>query len=512
MKRMRKFRTMLALLTALALTLSLTAAPAEDAAADGEIIGCVVDQFQLLAGVPRPSHHEEKISAFLFDWAKANGFDPVRDGVNNIMFDVPATEGLEELPMGILQGHMDMVVAVEDGKTFDALEDPITVIRNDEAGTLTADGTSLGADDGSGVAVMMAIALGKMAHGPLRILITVNEEDGMTGAFGLDPAWLDGAAFLINIDNETSDQVLVSTAAGDQVRATGELSFAEPAGSLAISVGISHLKGGHSGVEIDKGRLNGIVGLASFLKKLGEEGISFELASFTGGTAANAIPDRAQAVLVIRPEDREALEASAERFFSSLQAQYQGIEEEIRYSVTEAEALPKVVPGEVKDAAITFITQIIDGVYTMSADMEGLVESSSNLGVFVMDETGLSAVTYVRSSSAELQKEIVNSQRALTAQCGFKDEVIRTADAWAFDPDSRLLERVKEIYLAKNGEEIEVIALHAGLECGTFKALRPELDMVSIGPDISGAHTTEETLYLRSIPKIWHLLEGLLGE
>lgn len=174
-----------------------------EAASDAEIIDVVVDNFMLLAKVPRPSHHEEKISAFLMDWAKDQGFSPVQDASLNVMFDVPATKGMEDKPLGILQGHMDMVAVAEDGRQYDPINDPITVIRNDEEGTLTADGTSLGADDGSGVAIIMAAAQGKMAHGPLRVIITADEEDGMDGAFGLDASWFEGVKYLINIDNET---------------------------------------------------------------------------------------------------------------------------------------------------------------------------------------------------------------------------------------------------------------------------------------------------------------------
>ena len=265
--------------------------------AEQQIIDNVMAEFLQLAKVPRPSHHEEKISAFLMGWAEGLGLQPVQDQALNVMFDVPATEGYEDCPLGILQVHMDMVVAVAEGKAFDSLNDPITVVWDKAAGTVTADGTSLGADDGIGVAIVMAAAEGKMNHGPLRVIITVNEEDGMDGAFHVDSAWLDGAEFLINIDNEESDTVLVSTAAGD--------------------------------------------------------------------------------------------------------------------------------------------------------------------------------AAYV---------------------------------------DSKLLEKTKRIYREQNGEEIRALTLHEGLECGTFKALKPDLDMISIGPDLADVHTVHETLYLRSVPKVWRLLEGLLTE
>ena len=430
------------LLTAAAVRMpgaAFPAACAEPVVGDQEIIDCIVENFMPLTQVPRPSHHEEKISAFLAGWAEQQGFSPVRDAANNLMIDIPATEGFEDLPLGILQGHMDMVVAVEDGKTFDPLQDTITAIRDDEAGTLTADGTSLGADDGAGVAMIMAVMQGKMNHGPLRAIITVDEEDGMVGAFAMDSAWLDGAKYLINIDNETSGEVLVSTAAGDSLHAGKTLSFVKPTGDTGLAVEISHLKGGHSGVEIDKGRLNGIVALASFLLHLEESGIRSELSSFEGGTAGNAIPTKATAILLVRKEDGEAVSDLARSYFQELAGKYEGIEDEIRCTVTPVDALPLVVSGEEKDQALRFITQIIDGIYTWSKDMEGLVESSSNLGIFRLNEDGVTAVTNIRSSVAAKEKEILDAQLNLAKICGYTTETVkrltrgrltRTARCW----------------------------------------------------------------------------------
>lgn len=493
------------------LSLLFTAVSHADApAGDKEIIDGVMENFLMLTQVPRPSHHEEKISAFLMDWARSQGLQPVQDRALNVMFDVPATEGFEDYPLGILQGHMDMVVAVAEGKTFDPLEDPITPVRDDAAGTLTAEGTSLGADDGIGVAMMMAVTEGRMNHGPLRIIITVDEEDGMDGAFHLDSAWLDGSEYLINLDNETSNAVLVSTAAGDSIRVEKELAFADPAGDLGLAVELSHLTGGHSGVEIDKGRLNGLVGLASFLKQLKEKGVRYELASLKGGTAGNAIPAAAAAEIVVRSEDRQAVEDAAASFFAELKEKYKGIEDDMRFTVSALAEAPRVVREEETESAVRYITEIIDGVYTWSRDLPGMVESSSNLGLFSLDENGLSGTSYERSSSPEKEEEILDAQQQLAEACGYAVTRSKMADAWPYDPSSSLLEKTREVYREQNGEEIQVLTVHAGLECGTFKALKPDLDMISIGPDLADVHTVKETLYLNSVPRIWHLLEGIL--
>lgn len=475
-----------------------------------KIIDTVVGNFMQIAEVPRPSHHEEKISDFFVAWAEDQDLEPVQDDYYNVMFNVPATKGHENKPLVILQVHMDMVVAVDAGKEFDPLNDPITVIRDEQKNTLTADGTSLGGDNGIGCAIMMSAVQGKMEHGPLRVIITTDEEDGMEGMFNIDPSWLDGAKYLINIDNEYSDNVVVSTAAGDSVRINGAAGFHEADGDKALKITLSGLNGGHSGVDIDKQRLNGIVGLGCLLKYLDECGVYVELAYLEGGSAPNAIPERAVCVIVIDSEDEETAMNAIAEYYSELQEEYKGRDDNISIEVTEESTIPMVVYQEYRDSSIRFITEIVDGIYTMSEDMEGLVESSSNLGLFKLDENGITASTYVRSSVAELETEILNSQLALAEECGFTSESMKMADPWPYNPDSTLLNLTKKIYLEQNGKEIEVVAVHAGLECGTLSLLSPGLDMICIGVDLIDPHTTRETVVLDSIPVCWNLLSGLL--
>ena len=298
---------------------------------DQEIIDKVVDNMKLLAQVPRPSHHERLISDFLAGWAEKQGFRVQQDKQNNIMFQVPATPGYEALPPVILQGHMDMVCVAAESVAYDPLKDPIKVVRNDKEGTLTADGTSLGADDGAGVSIIMLAAKGEMKHGPLRIIITTDEEDGMEGAFGMSPEWLAGVRYFINLDNEDSTQVLVSTAAGDSVKATGTATIQKATGDTTVRLEIKNLKDGHSGVEINKGRCNGIIAMARLLKAIRDRGQEFELVSFYGGTAVNAIPAKAEAVMVINGKDKEKLKNIVEGIGSELQKKFAGIEENCAY-------------------------------------------------------------------------------------------------------------------------------------------------------------------------------------
>ena len=501
---------MVLIMTLTLFTVPVLANDSETEMSDAKIIDLVVDNMKCLAKIPRPSHHEKAISDYLMDWAKEQGLDPSQDEFWNVMFEIPATEGMEDLPLIILQGHMDMVAVAEDDQEFDPLTDPITVIRDDENGTLTADGTSLGADDGIGVSIIMAVAQGKMAHGPLRAIFTSNEEDGMEGAANLDPEWLNDAPWLISIDNEDAGSVLVSTASGDSVRQKKELNSVGPSGDKTLRIEISNLKGGHSGIEIDKGRLNGIVALGEFLNQLEKEGIVYELSSFKGGFAGNAIPSQSEAVIVISTEDQEQIWKKLAAYCEELNEQYKGIENKIQCEVTEMDSLPKVVSNQEKEAVIRFITETFTGVYAMSDDMEGLVQSSANFAIFELDPEEATAIITVRSSDPDERIILLDEQEKLAQECGFETTIDSFANAWKYDPDSRLTELAKKIYREQNGEDICVLAVHAGLECGCFKEKNPDLDMISIGPDLKDGHTPNETVYLNSIPKTWHLLEGII--
>lgn len=479
---------------------------------DKDIIDLVIDNFMPLTKVPRPSHHEEMISQYLVDWATYNGLEPMRDKFNNVMFDVPATSGMENKPFGVLQGHMDMVVAVADDKVFDPLHDSITPVRDDDKGTLTASGTSLGADDGIGLAIIKSVVQGKMSHGPLRMIITVDEEDGMVGASNMDETWLDGAKFLINIDNEMSEQVLVSTASGNNLSINEKVGFVEPTLNTPISLEISNLKGGHSGVDIDKGRLNGIRAVVGFLAILDENYIQYELASFDGGTAGNAIPTRAKTTIVINDIDKPGVNMLFNEYKESLINEYAG-KEDIVFELNDSIPVNKVAIESVKAGFVNFTNNVQDGVRNVSEDIQGLIESSSNLGIARLNPLteNVEIIAFMRSSKIAIETMMLRNQMALGEESGFTPEYTHTADAWEYDPDSKLLAIAKEVYKKQNGTDVVVAALHAGVECGCFKKRKPTIDMISIGPDISNPHTINEVLYLNSIPRTWHLLEGLLA-
>lgn len=477
--------------------------------ADRQIVRAFVDEFRLLAAVPRPSKHEQAVSDFLKGWAEARGYAVKQNEVYDLIFDVPATKGYEALPLTALQAHMDMVCIGEDGKDYDPQRDPITVQFDLDKGIMTADGTSLGADDGAGVAMIMAIVDGGMDHGPLRVIFTVDEEVDMTGAMAITAEDLDGVRYLVNIDSEESDTVTISTAADATIIATATPSMAPASGDTALQIKLSGLKGGHSGIAIGDGRCNGIIAVGETLAQL-KESVPFGLVSFTGGRADNAIPDGAEAVIVVASEDLGAVRAFIADREAQLQDEYQGIEDSISLSVSEADAASEVLEGGQAEVVLDYVTRSMDGVNTMSAEIEGLVESSSNMGIVAVNADEITIRQMPRSSVGARLTEIEEYQKDLGAECGLDVTVLEGSRPWPVKEDSRIVPKIQEIYKALTGEDIQVVALHAALECGAFSELSPELDMASIGPDLTDVHSPNETLYLASVAKVWHLLEGLL--
>ena len=509
MKRtLRLFAILLGLI--LAVGSMACAEPAEATHADIEaVIDDFISNFELIAAVPRQSKHEKAVSDMLKSWSEAQGYAVRQNEVNDLFIEVPATEGYEDLPLIALQAHMDMVCAAEEGKDFDPLTDAITLVVDREAGTMKADGTSLGSDDGAGLALIMSIEKGLMAHGPLRVVFTVDEEIDMTGALAVTSEDLAGVKYLVNVDSEESDTVTVSTAADSTIVVTGAPEKTAPTGDLALTVSVSGLLSGHSGMMINAGRCNGILAVANLLATL-RETVPFELSSFNGGSADNAIPAKAAATIVLSSSNRAGAESILESAWAALKEQYADVEKVMAVTVEEAAMPEAVLAEEWTESILTYLANSLNGVYTMSQAIDGLVESSSNLGQIAVGTDGIEIRHMPRSSDAEKLTEIETHQRELAGACGFDIEIMAGSRAWPVKTDSVLVPAIQEIYRDINGEDIIVTALHAGLECGAFYELVPGLDMASIGPDVTDAHSPEETLYLNSIERTWRLLERLL--
>lgn len=469
-----------------------------------EATQAVIDEFMELAKIPRKSGHEEKVSEYLCKWAVDRGFCAVRDGVNNVIIDRPADAGCEHKPLTILQGHMDMVCVGEGGYPYDPLKDPITVI-NHQNETLTAYQTSLGADDGIGVAIAQYILTHGTGLGPLRVVFTVNEEELMLGAKELDQAYLD-AEYLINLDSENDAILTNSSAGGMSVILSRTPKTEAPVYNRAITLSLTGLKGGHSGVEINTGRLNAVRAVCCTLLVLSQEGVHYELCSVNGGTADNAIPSACTAVLVVKEEDMSLFEQVFSRAVKLVTETYGYIEKGIQYQYSDTDMPPLVLSKDDKNRIITLASQVINGVHTMSPLVNGLVQSSSNLGILRVDTKGINISVYWRSSDELFIEQMKAQNMALAQMTDMVMTVKSKAPGWPVNPQSSLIPLVAAIYKEQTGEEMSVEAIHAGLECSWFYDKNPKLDLISVGPNLTGVHSPAETLQIASIPKTLNLV------
>ena len=478
---------------------------------DSDIDEMVISQFMELTQIPRPSHHEEKVSAYLEKWAENKGLAVTRDAVNNIIFDVPATKGMENKPMIALQGHMDMVFAQKEDTNLDPLTTKITAVND---GTyLRSDGnTSLGADDGIGVAIMLCIADGRMEHGPLRIIITTDEEDGMEGTFNLDPKFVRDIDYLINLDAEQEGQVTVSTAAGVLDEFTKDVSACEPAGQKSITIRLKGCTGGHSGIDINKGGLNGAVVMGKLLSDILSDGVDYELQSFNAGTAPNAIVTSATAVIRIDAGEVEKVRKICGKYSDEFLPQHKDTDPNAVLELAEDDVPGRVMTAQDRDALLYFINHVVNGVNTWDPYEDGLVESSSNLGIVKADADSLLLNTNIRSESPERLQELTEGQEKLGEQLGMKVTSSKTADPWPYKNDNTMAELAHSAYKKVFNRDIEEIAVHAGLECGTFAVYNKDINMIALGPTIHNPHTVNETLEIATISKLWRLVEAIFAE
>lgn len=466
----------------------------------------IVNEFLQLAKIPRKSGHEEKVSAYLLGWAKERGFQAVQDAVNNVIIEKPAAPGFENKPLTILQGHMDMVCVGKEGVAYDPLLDPIQVIVDEVAGTITADHTSLGADDGIGVAIAQYILTSGEPCGPLRVIFTVNEEELMLGAKEIDKKYLEGT-YLINLDSENDTILTDSSAGGMSVILSRTPQTAAPKNKQAMSVSIGGLVGGHSGVEINTGRLNAIRTVCYALLALDQAGVQYQLCSIQGGSADNAIPNQCEAVILMAPEDNAKFEQVLQKMEHMLHDTYDCVEKNMKFVHVPVDSVPTTALTDAeKDGVLTCATQVINGVHTMSPVVDGLVQSSSNLGIMHVDTTDIHISVYWRSSEELFIAQMKAQNLALAKRFDMNFDVKSSAPGWPVNPSSKLVPLVTGIYQKQTGEAMEVAAIHAGLECSWFYDKNPKLDLISVGPNLTGVHSPAETLQIASILKTYKLV------
>lgn len=470
---------------------------------------CIWRNFHALTQIPRPSGHLEKIQEFLLGFAKEAGVEAFLDPAGNIIMRKPATPGMENKKGVILQAHMDMVPQKSPESKHNFETDPIETWIDGE--WVKARNTTLGSDDGMGVAAIMAIMedKGELKHGPVEGLITADEETGMFGANGMPEGELNGD-ILLNLDSETWGKFVIGSAGGIDVTATLNYKEVETdPEDVAVKVTLKGLRGGHSGLEIHEGRGNANKLMVRFVREAVEE-CEARLASWHGGNMRNAIPFKAEVVLTLPKENVEALKELANDWKADFEDEYKGIESGIEFFAEEVETPATQVPVEIQDNLIDAIYACHNGVMRMIPAYPDVVETSSNLAIIEIESGNASIQILARSSREDMKDNIVKTLESCFNMAGMKVETDGSYGGWDPNPDSEVLNLLLKVYKELNGKDGIVQVDHAGLECSIILGKYPHLDVVSLGPTLRSPHTTTERCLIPTVAPFWELLKKAL--
>ena len=469
----------------------------------------VWEQFDAITRVPRPSKKEGRIIEFLIDFAQRHGIEYRRDAVGNVVMRKPAAPGYEERPAVVLQAHMDMVCEKNSDVEFNFDRDPIRT--RIDGGWVKAEGTTLGADCGIGMAAALAAMIDPaLEHGPLEALFTVDEETGLTGAFELGDDMLHGK-YLLNLDSEDEGELFIGCAGGIDTIATFRYAM-EPApkNHVFFRVDVSDLLGGHSGDDIDKGRVNSNKTVARLLWD-GMQSFELRLSYFSGGNLRNAIPREAYAIFGIPARYAEEFRRRFDLFAADLAAEFRLREPNFRITLNEMPQVEGVLDARTQLGLVYSLVGVPNGVVAMSSAVPGLVETSTNLASVKFEGDDRIVVTSSQRSSVESAKTYVMQMvESVFALAGADVAHTDGYPGWTPDPQSRLLEVAADAYRRLFSTEPKVRAIHAGLECGLFLEKYPDLEMVSFGPTLRGVHSPDERLEIATVPKFWALLTETL--
>ncbi len=455
--------------------------------------------FAAIARIPRPSGHEERIRAYVMEVARSLGLECREDEAHNVYVSKPATPGMERRKGVVLQAHLDMVPQKNNDKTFDFENDPIDAYVDGD--WVTADGTTLGADNGIGAAAILAVLEDTtLVHGPLEALFTATEETGMDGAFGLKAGVLQGE-ILLNLDSESEGELYVGCAGGlDANIALDYATEPAPAGCKAYALHVKGLKGGHSGIQIVAQRANANKLLFRLLNRIG----GLALASVDGGGLRNAIPREAVATVVVA--DGGAFEQAVAAYEKTVQAEYAGVEDAIRIYAEPCAMPAEVIASEAAARLIKAVVACPDGVVRMSEAMPGLVETSTNLARVVSDGAQVRMQCLLRSSVNSAKEALGEAITAVMDLAGARTELSGAYNGWNPDMASPILKAMTASYEALYGKKPLVTAIHAGLECGIIGSNYPGLDMISFGPTICYPHSPDEKVEIASVAKFYDFL------
>lgn len=467
----------------------------------------VFHYFEEICNIPHPSYKEKKISDYLVNFAKEHGLEYYQDDLYNVVMIAPATAGYENEEPIILQGHMDMVCEKAPGVEIDFENDGLKLMIDGDY--VTADGTTLGGDDGIAIAYALAILDSpEIAHPRLEVIITVSEEVGMEGATGIDLSMLQGHKVL-NLDSEDEGVMTVSCAGGNSSICHIPMSY-EAAEGTPLIVAVKGLKGGHSGVEIDKGRANANLVMGRLLLTMDQAGLEYGIASLAGGAKQNAIPREATAVIVTAPEKKDAVIACLQETIVQIKKEYATTDPDLTLEVSEQAVAAQVLTKESKEKAVLLINNLPGGIQAMSADIEGLVETSLNMGIVALDEKELRMEFAVRSSVITARDAVTARIRNMVEYVGGTLDVIGVYPAWEYKKDSVMREDAARIFEQMYGKAPKIEAIHAGLECGILAGKIKDLDGISIGPDMIGIHTFEEKLSISSTKRVYEFVLEVL--
>ena len=463
--------------------------------------------FEEICSIPHGSGNLQKISNYLVKFAMERNLEFIQDGELNVIIKAPASPGYEDREPVILQGHMDMVAVKEDSSDINMLTDGLRVKTDGEY--VWAEGTSLGGDDGIAVAYCLALLDSKdIPHPPLEVVITTNEEIGMFGATAIDLSSLAGKK-LINIDNEEEGAFIVSCAGGARVYSELSVKRVASAGKR-LKVEVSGLLGGHSGEMIIKGRGNANIILArTLLEAL--DSADFNLETIGGGVADNAIPNISSAIVSLDPSKTEVFKASVSKSLEDIKGELEVKDPDVNITVKELEdGNEAVISPEDTKKALSLICVMPDGVQAMSSSVEGLVETSLNLGILKTSEDMVTIEQSVRSSVSSSKDFLIRKIRTISEGYGAKVKVSGSYPGWKYRQKSELRDHMVSVYKEMYGVEPKVLAIHAGLECGILSEKIEGLDCISIGPDMQDIHSTKEKLSVRSASNVWDYLKAVL--
>lgn len=466
--------------------------------------------FEEICKIPRPSKKEERVSEFLFDFGKKNNLETLRDDVGNILISKPATKGKENLKPVVLQSHLDIVCEKNSDVRHDFDNDPIVPVI--DGNWITAEGTTLGADDGIGIAAQLAILESdNIEHGPLECLFTVDEESGMTGAHDIDPGFVK-SKILINLDSEDEGELFIGCAGGIDTLATFRYKKVKvPPRSVAYRISVTGLKGGHSGDEIDKGFGNSNKILTRILWQA-RQLYKCRLHEFDGGNLRNAIPREAFAVITMKERFAEEFEKTYQNLVKDITEEFKKIDPGLTIKLKDEQLPEYVIKPGVQRRLLQSIYACPHGVISYSHELPGLVETSTNLASVKFIEDNQIVVTTSQRSSVESAKKDASEQIANLFRLA-KARVVQSGGypGWSPNKDSEILRITETSYEKLFGEKPVVRAIHAGLECGLFLQKYPDLDMISFGPTIKGAHSPDERIDIPTTQKFWDLLLDVLG-